>query len=84
MPNLYAITGHGSKGWTLSFGSAELLADIIDGVETKVRIFEAILNHRYETTNFSLVYFQIDSTPYSPKRFHPLRTGFRKLTATLN
>ena len=36
VPNLYAITGHGSKGWTLAFGSAVLLADIIDGKETKV------------------------------------------------
>jgi D-amino-acid dehydrogenase len=36
VPNLYAITGHGSKGWTLAFGSAALLADIIDGKETKV------------------------------------------------
>lgn len=38
VPNLYAITGHGSKGWTLSFGSAELLADIIEGNQTKVKL----------------------------------------------
>ncbi len=37
VPNLYAITGHGSKGWTLGFGSAELLADIIEGNQTKVK-----------------------------------------------
>jgi hypothetical protein len=36
VPNLYAITGHGSKGWTLGFGSVELLVDIIEGKETKV------------------------------------------------
>ena len=31
IPNFYTNTGHGSKGWTLSFGSTKLLADIIDG-----------------------------------------------------
>ena len=36
VPNLYVITGHGSKGWTLSFGSFALLADIIDGKSTQV------------------------------------------------
>ena len=34
--NLYANTGHGSKGWTLSFGSVQLLADIIDGKQPQV------------------------------------------------
>ena len=34
--NLYTNTGHGSKGWTLSFGSCQLLADIIDQKATKV------------------------------------------------
>jgi len=34
--NLYTNTGHGSKGWTLSFGSCELLADIIDKKPTKI------------------------------------------------
>ncbi len=42
VPNLYAITGHGSKGWTLSFGSAELLADIIEGNQTKVKLNEIL------------------------------------------
>ena len=37
VPNLFAITGHGSKGWTLAFGSAVLLTDIIDQKETKVQ-----------------------------------------------
>jgi glycine/D-amino acid oxidase-like deaminating enzyme len=36
--NLYTITGHGSKGWTLGFGSCELLADLIEGKPTKVII----------------------------------------------
>ena len=36
VPNLYVNTGHGSKGWTLSFGSIKLLADIIDGTQTEV------------------------------------------------
>ena len=36
--NLYTITGHGSKGWTLSFGSCALLADLIDNTPTNVSI----------------------------------------------
>ena len=28
--NLFANTGHGSKGWTYSWGSAELLAKVLD------------------------------------------------------
>jgi D-amino-acid dehydrogenase len=35
--NLFVNCGHGSKGWTLAFGSAALLADVInektDGAE---------------------------------------------------
>ena len=37
IPNLYVNSGHGSKGWTQSFGSIRLLADIIDGSPTEVR-----------------------------------------------
>ena len=36
IPNLYVNSGHGSKGWTQSFGSIRLLADIIDGSPTEV------------------------------------------------
>ena len=36
-PNLYIISGHGSKGWTLSFGSIRMMADITLGKETEVR-----------------------------------------------
>lgn len=35
--NLYLNTGHGTLGWTLSTGSAQLLADIISGKETAIR-----------------------------------------------
>jgi len=31
MPNLYLNTGHGTLGWTMSCGSAQLLADLISG-----------------------------------------------------
>ena len=34
--NLYVNTGHGSKGWTFSWGSAQLLADIVCGEETAI------------------------------------------------
>lgn len=35
--NLYLNTGHGTLGWTLSTGSAQLLADIISGQQTAIR-----------------------------------------------
>jgi D-amino-acid dehydrogenase len=31
IPNLYLNTGHGTLGWTMSCGSAQLLADLISG-----------------------------------------------------
>jgi D-amino-acid dehydrogenase len=31
VPNLYLNTGHGTLGWTMSCGSAQLLADLISG-----------------------------------------------------
>ena len=34
--NLYLNTGHGTLGWTMSFGSARLLADIISGKQTDI------------------------------------------------
>jgi D-amino-acid dehydrogenase len=34
--NLYMNTGHGTLGWTMSFGSARLLADIISGEQTDI------------------------------------------------
>ena len=37
IPNLYVNTGHGSKGWTLAFGSIKLLADLIS--QTKPEVF---------------------------------------------
>ncbi len=37
IPNLYLIGGHGSKGWTLSFGSVKLLADIVLDRKADVR-----------------------------------------------
>ncbi|OQR82008.1 D-amino acid dehydrogenase small subunit [Thraustotheca clavata] len=36
--NLYVNSGHGSKGWTLSFGSAALLADHISGRTPEINI----------------------------------------------
>jgi D-amino-acid dehydrogenase len=34
--NLFLNTGHGTLGWTLSFGSARVLADIISGRQTDI------------------------------------------------
>ncbi len=34
--NLYFNTGHGTLGWTLSCGSADILADIVEGKKPKI------------------------------------------------
>jgi D-amino-acid dehydrogenase len=36
-PNLYLNTGHGTLGWTMSCGSAQLLADLISGKRPAIR-----------------------------------------------
>ena len=36
VPGLYLNTGHGSLGWTLCYGSAKLLADLISGNPTDI------------------------------------------------
>jgi D-amino-acid dehydrogenase len=36
-PNLWLNTGHGTLGWTMSAGSGQLLADLIDGRPTAIR-----------------------------------------------
>jgi glycine/D-amino acid oxidase-like deaminating enzyme len=38
IPNLYLISGHGSKGWTLSWGSIKMLSDIVMGKKTEVSL----------------------------------------------
>ena len=35
--NLFLNTGHGTLGWTMSCGSARLLADIVSGRSTDIR-----------------------------------------------
>ena len=57
VPNLYVITGHGSKGWTLSFGSSALLADIIDGKSTQVFYYISWINNQMFWRNF--LYFRL-------------------------
>jgi D-amino-acid dehydrogenase len=37
VPNLFLNTGHGTLGWTMSCGSAQLLADLITGREPAIR-----------------------------------------------
>ncbi|MPW20423.1 D-amino acid dehydrogenase, small subunit [Paraburkholderia piptadeniae] len=37
LPNLYLNTGHGTLGWTMSCGSAQLLADLISGNKPTIR-----------------------------------------------
>lgn len=44
--NLYLNTGHGTFGWTLSAGSAELIAQVIDG-ETPAMALDAFRPERY-------------------------------------
>ena len=50
IPNLFVNTGHGSKGWTLTFGSIKLLADIIS--ENEPEVFVPILKNHYIKINF--------------------------------
>ncbi|MBC8726101.1 D-amino acid dehydrogenase [Paraburkholderia sp. 31.1] len=37
VPNLYLNTGHGTLGWTMSCGSAQLLADLVSGKQPAIR-----------------------------------------------
>lgn len=37
-PNLYLNTGHGTLGWTQAAGSANLLADVVDGRPTEIAL----------------------------------------------
>jgi D-amino-acid dehydrogenase len=37
VPNLYLNTGHGTLGWTMSCGSAQLLADLISGKQPAIQ-----------------------------------------------
>jgi D-amino-acid dehydrogenase len=37
MPNLFLNTGHGTLGWTMSCGSAKLLADLISGHQPAIQ-----------------------------------------------
>jgi len=46
--NLYLNTGHGTLGWTMSFGSGRLLADIISGVQTDI-VCEDLSIKRYSS-----------------------------------
>ena len=45
--NLYFNTGHGTLGWTMSCGSSQLLADLIDGKKTAIDAGDYSLN-RYD------------------------------------
>ncbi len=45
-PNLYLNTGHGTLGWTLSCGSARLLADVINEQPTQIEV-EGLTMQRY-------------------------------------
>jgi len=47
IPNLYLNTGHGTLGWTMSFESGRLLADIISGNKTDIR-YDDLSIHRYK------------------------------------
>jgi D-amino-acid dehydrogenase len=37
VPNLYLNTGHGTLGWTMSCGSAQLLADLVSGKKPAIQ-----------------------------------------------
>lgn len=46
LPNLYLNTGHGTLGWTMSCGSAQLLADLVSGREPAI-IYDDLNVFRY-------------------------------------
>ena len=56
MPNLYLNTGHGTLGWTMSCGSAQLLADLISGKRPAIQ---------YDDLNV----FRYDKAPQVPADF---------------
>lgn len=45
--NLFISTGHGTLGWTMSLGSAKLLADVIFGIKPEINI-EGLSVSRYK------------------------------------
>lgn len=47
--NLYLNTGHGTLGWTMSCGSAQVLTDLIDGRKTLIRT-DGLGLDRYSTS----------------------------------
>jgi D-amino-acid dehydrogenase len=47
--NLFLNTGHGTLGWTMSFGSGRLLADIISGAQTDIECDDLSIK-RYSNT----------------------------------
>lgn len=47
IPNLYLNTGHGTLGWTMSCGSAQLLADLISAKQPAIE-YEDLNVFRYE------------------------------------
>jgi D-amino-acid dehydrogenase len=47
VPNLYLNTGHGTLGWTMSCGSAQLLADLISGKQPAIQ-YDDLNVFRYE------------------------------------
>ena len=51
-PELFLNTGHGTLGWTMACGSAELLADLITGQRPAIRHDDLALQ-RYRTAGWS-------------------------------
>src|SRR5579863_3836666 len=46
VPNLFLNTGHGTLGWTMSCGSAQLLADVMSGKQPAIKADDLSV-HRY-------------------------------------
>ena len=61
--NLYINSGHGSKGWTYSWGSSVLLAQVLSSPSP----------HQTLTFPFQIIcgeHSQIDTRRFDPRRFH--------------
>ena len=51
--NLFLNTGHGTLGWTMSFGSARLLADIISDKPTDIECEDLSIQRYQRSPDYS-------------------------------
>lgn len=60
LSNLWLNTGHGTLGWTMSTGSAKVLADLVSGREAEI-----------DTSDLGLSRYSRKAAPHRPARLEP-------------